>query len=91
MKARNLVSQCSCGGVAPPTLMWVGSNNTIITEGICLGCAKKVQTSVKFSDLITMARELRGERPQPERVPLVPPMAKVDECKWLKEIGVSLE
>lgn len=87
MKVRSLITQCQCGGVVPPNLLWVGENNTLIAEGICLGCGEKVQAQSTFQELYAIARELKNLNGSP----LVPPLAKVDDKKWLKDMGVSLE
>jgi hypothetical protein len=86
MKMRSLVTQCPCSGIVPPILLWVGENNTIIVEGICLACGDKVQALSSFRELQTIAKELRGEP-----IPLNPPLAKVDDKQWLHDMGVSFD
>lgn len=81
-----LITQCKCGGIVPPTLLWVGANNSIIVEGICMGCGEKVQAMSGFTQLNKIASALRGERK-----PLVPPLAPVDDKQWLHEMGVSID
>jgi len=91
VRCQILVTQCSCGGIAPPTLLWVTENNTIISEGLCLGCSAKVTATVSFKFLNETVQKLRGES-----VPLKPPLKlqtlhdmKVSNNQFLGSCGIG--
>jgi len=90
MRCQVLITQCSCGGIAPPTLLWVAENNTIISEGLCLGCSAKVTATVSFKFLNETVQKLRGES-----VPLKPPLKPmpklpvISDHDWLRQLGID--
>lgn len=84
MKCQSLLTQCKCGGLVPPIMMWIGENNSLVIEGLCMICGSKVSAQSSFKSLYDIARKLRGDV---ERKPLVPPIN--NDKEWLHKLGIS--
>jgi len=84
MKVRSLATFCVCGGLVPPTLLWVSEDSKLITEGICLGCGDKVTARITFKELGILCEEFKQVEQK-----LLPPAN--NDKEWLHEMGISNE